>query len=94
MVMVEEQNPGKKGKGGGGGVKLERKVEPGEEAEDLALHPSCVTISTKEGLLSNTYLHERVKTTRVYIRDATPVSPYALISLVEVKCQWREEREG
>lgn len=33
------------------------------------------------GALSSKYLvyHERVKTTRVYIRDATPVSPYALI---------------
>ena len=31
--------------------------------------------------LSSQYLvyHERVKTTRVYIRDATPVSPYALM---------------
>jgi hypothetical protein len=31
--------------------------------------------------ISSKYLvyHERVKTTRVYIRDATPVSPYALI---------------
>ena len=52
----------------------------GEKQEDLALHPSCITGKTKGPLLSK-YLvyHERVKTTRVYIRDATPVSPYDLL---------------
>ncbi|KAL7546120.1 hypothetical protein ACHAWF_009456 [Thalassiosira exigua] len=52
----------------------------GEKAEDMALHPSSVA-SKSMGSFSSKYLvyHERVKTTRVYIRDATPVSPYALI---------------
>jgi uncharacterized membrane protein YgcG len=55
-------------------------VEDGQKQEDLALHPSCITGKAK-GALSSKYLvyHERVKTSRVYIRDATPVSPYALI---------------
>lgn len=59
---------------------LKAKPEAGEKQEDLALHPSCITGKVKGALMSN-YLvyHERVKTTRVYIRDATPVSPYALL---------------
>ena len=69
MVIVEES---KKGKGGGGGMVLKAKEEGGEKQEDLALHPSCITGKTKGPLLSK-YLvyHERVKTTRVYIRDAS-----------------------
>jgi hypothetical protein len=81
MVVVEDSKSagGKKG-GGGGGMVLKAKPEDGEKQEDLALHPSCITGKAK-GALSSKYLvyHERVKTTRVYIRDATPVSPYALI---------------
>ena len=76
MVIVEESKKGK----GGGGMALKAKEEGGEKQEDLALHPSCITGKSKGALLSK-YLvyHERVKTTRVYIRDATPVSPYALL---------------
>merc|ERR1711957_1128319 len=64
----------------GGGMTLKARVEDGEKQEEMALHPSCITGKAK-GALSSKYLvyHERVKTTRVYIRDATPVSPYALI---------------
>ena len=82
MVIVEGNNSGKKGgKGKGKGqAKLRARPEPGEKAEDMALHPSSVA-SKSMGSFSSKYLvyHERVKTTRVYIRDATPVSPYALI---------------
>jgi HrpA-like RNA helicase len=81
MVVVEDSTSagGTKG-GGGGGMVLKAKSEDGQKEEDLALHPSCITGKAK-GALSSKYLvyHERVKTTRVYIRDATPVSPYALI---------------
>ena len=45
----------------------------------VALHPSCV--ASKQTKFTSPYLiyHERVKTTRVYLRDATPVSPCALL---------------
>jgi len=45
----------------------------------VALHPSCV--ASKQTRFDSPYLiyHERVKTTRVYLRDATPVSPCALL---------------
>ena len=80
MVIVENNKGGKKGGKGKGQASLRARTEPGEKAEDMALHPSSVA-SKSMGSFSSKYLvyHERVKTTRVYIRDATPVSPYALI---------------
>jgi len=78
MVIVDDgkSSGGKKG----GGMTLKARTEDGEKQEEMALHPSCITGKARGGL-SSKYLvyHERVKTTRVYIRDATPVSPYALI---------------
>merc|ERR1711957_703365 len=76
MVFVDDGKGGKKG----GGGKLVARAEDGEKQEEMTLHPSCIAGKSK-GALSSKYLvyHERVKTTRVYIRDATPVSPYALI---------------
>jgi len=58
-------------------MKLTMKPEAGDQ-DKPALHPSSIA---NKGQLASKYLvyHERVKTTRVYIRDATPVSPYALI---------------
>jgi HrpA-like RNA helicase len=81
MVIVDDGKSSGGKKGGGGGMTLKaRSTEDGEKQEEMALHPSCITGKAK-GALSSKYLvyHERVKTTRVYIRDATPVSPYALI---------------
>ena len=80
MVIVDDGESGGGKRGGGGGMTLKARAENGEKQEDMALHPSCITGKAK-GALSSKYLvyHERVKTTRVYIRDATPVSPYALI---------------
>ena len=84
MVIVDDGNKSSSGKrsggGGGGGMTLKARPEDGEKQEEMALHPSCITGKSR-GVLSSKYLvyHERVKTTRVYIRDATPVSPYALI---------------
>ena len=80
IVIVDDGKSSSGKKGGGGGMTLKARVEDGEKQEEMALHPSCITGKAK-GALSSKYLvyHERVKTTRVYIRDATPVSPYALI---------------
>ena len=46
---------------------------------DVAIHPS--SINSKEAKFESRYLiyHERIKTTRMYVRDCTPVSPYALM---------------
>ena len=80
MVIVDDGKSSGGKKSGGGGMTLKARTEDGEKQEEMALHPSCITGKVK-GALSSKYLvyHERVKTTRVYIRDATPVSPYALI---------------
>lgn len=81
MVVVEDSKSGGGKMGGGGGMVLKARPEDGQKQEDLALHPSCITGKATKGSLSSKYLvyHERVKTTRVYIRDATPISPYALL---------------
>ena len=73
MVIVEDN-------GGKGQPTFRARPENGEKPEDMALHPSCIAGNFMKNL-SSKYLvyHERVKTTRVFIRDATPVSPYALI---------------
>lgn len=80
IVIVDDGKSAGGKKSGGGGITLKAKTDDGEAQEDLALHPSCITGKAKDSL-SSKYLvyHERVKTSRVFIRDATPVSPYALI---------------
>ena len=82
QIVIVDDGKSKGGKkGGGGGITLKaRRENNGDKQEDMALHPSCITGKSMNAL-SSKYLvyHERVKTTRVYIRDATPVSPYALI---------------
>ena len=49
------------------------------EPTEVAIHPSSV--NAKETRFTHAYLiyHEKVKTTRVYVRDCSPVSAYALI---------------
>ena len=76
--VVIAENPAKKK--GGGGIKLKAREEGKSEATEVALHPSCIASKQIKSLLSP-YLvyHERVKTTRVYIRDATPVPAHALL---------------
>jgi len=81
MVMLEDRKKGKGGGSKGSQPKLVGKPEHnGEKPEDMALHPSSIAGKCTSNM-SSKYLvyHERVKTTRVYIRDATPVSPYALL---------------
>ena len=71
---------------GGGDVKFRAREEDtsdsgGGEAVEVALHPSCVASKEPPGKLESLYLvyHERVETSRVFVRDATPVPPYSLI---------------
>ncbi|KAL9178288.1 hypothetical protein ACHAXT_001716 [Thalassiosira profunda] len=79
MVMLETKE-GKKGKGKSQPTLRGKPESNGEKPEDMALHPSSIAGKCLSSM-SSKYLvyHERVKTTRVYIRDATPVSPYALL---------------
>ncbi|KAK3244362.1 hypothetical protein CYMTET_46015 [Cymbomonas tetramitiformis] len=55
-----------------------RKPESGVPAE-VALHPSSV--NAKTSVFDSRFLvfHEKVKTTRVYLRDVSTVSPYSLM---------------
>jgi hypothetical protein len=68
-------------KNGGGGLKFKARDPSSSGAVEVALHPSCVAGKEKfNGLLSQYFVyHEMVKTTRVYVRDATPVTPHALL---------------
>ena len=57
---------------------------------DLTVHPCSVI--WKEKALESRYLiyHEMVKTTKIYVRDATPVSPLMLL-LFGGKLEVRDE---
>ncbi|GMH71901.1 hypothetical protein TL16_g05777 [Triparma laevis f. inornata] len=61
-------------------AKLVARSENGQKPEDIMLHPQCVA-AAKGQVLDSPYLiyHEKVKTTRIFMRDATPVSPHALV---------------
>lgn len=93
VVMVEEVAKSKNNKKNKGGttLKFRAREEDGAAPVDIALHPSCVASKAKgihgdranngKGGLGSNFLvyHERVKTTRVYVRDATPVPPLAML---------------
>ena len=84
VVTVDDpvEKKGKKGGGGGGGLKFRAREEGSPEPVEVALHPSCVAAkATKFDQLASKFwvFHERVKTTRVFVRDATPVSCHALL---------------
>jgi hypothetical protein len=70
------------GRGGGGAPKLKtRKLwEPNSSEEMVSLHPSSVLYG-RSGGYGTPFLvfHEKVKTSQVYLRDATAVSPFALL---------------
>lgn len=74
---------GKGGKGGGGGggsaPKFLIKEAGSAEPVAVAIHPSSV--NAKETRFESKFLvfAEKVRTTQVYVRDASPVSPYALM---------------
>jgi hypothetical protein len=94
VVTVDEPAPakGKGGGKGGGGLKFRAREENDSgggngkagsaTSVEVALHPSCVASKvTKFPALASKYwiYHERVQTTRVFVRDATPVHAYALL---------------
>ena len=61
-----------------GGIKCQIREESGEVVE-VAIHPSSV--NAKESYFDSQYLvfHEKIKTTRIFVRDCSTISPYALI---------------
>ena len=83
--MEKEETKKKKGLNAPFKLRIRDRNEDGTGASDpteVALHPSSVNAkATCAGDFSSPYLiyHEKVRTTRVYVRDCSPVSPYALI---------------
>jgi hypothetical protein len=69
---------GKGGKGGGGLKFMVREVGV-KEPVAVALHPSSV--NARESQFESKYLiyAEMIRTTQIYVRDSSPVSPYALM---------------
>jgi HrpA-like RNA helicase len=61
-------------------LKTRKLWEPGSKEEDCSLHPSSVLYG-RQGGFGQPFLvfHEKVKTSQVYVRDATAVSPFALL---------------
>jgi hypothetical protein len=60
--------------------KLQARSSDGMQPEDIKIHPQCVA-AARGVVLDSPYLiyHEKVKTSCVFMRDATPVSPHALV---------------
>jgi len=60
--------------------KLQARSADGTKPEEIKIHPQCVA-AAKGVVLDSPYLiyHEKVKTSCVFMRDATPVSPHALV---------------
>jgi hypothetical protein len=86
QVVTVDDPADKKGKkgggGGGGGLKFRAREEGSAELVEVALHPSCVAakVGKFDQLASKFWVfHERIKTTRVFVRDATPISCHALL---------------
>jgi len=80
IMMVEYPKSAKAGKVAKvGSLKFKIREEGHDAPTEVALHPS--SINSKCVRFESNYLvyHERVKTTRLYVRDCTPVSPYALM---------------
>jgi hypothetical protein len=70
---------GKGGGGKGGRLKFLVREVGGSEPVAVALHPSSV--NARESRFESKYLiyAEMIRTTQVYVRDSSPVSPYALM---------------
>ena len=85
QVIAVEREESKKKKGMNAPVKLRirDRNEDGTGASDpveVALHPSSVNANVEKQIASSYLIyHEKVRTTRVYVRDCSPVSAYALI---------------
>ncbi|KAH8085587.1 helicase [Aureococcus anophagefferens] len=79
VALVETKESSSKGKGkGGGGSKLKIRDEDGAEMA-VALHPSSVNARLSRFESPYVVFAEKLKTAQVYLRDTTPVSPYALM---------------
>lgn len=82
QVMTVTAPPRAKGGGGkppsAGQLKFHIREDSGDVVE-VAIHPSSV--NAREGAFDSPYLVflEKVRTTRVYVRDCSTVSPYALL---------------
>lgn len=75
------ENGGKGGKGGGGGGSLKFMVREvgAPEPVPVALHPSSVNAQEKDFESKYLIYAEMIRTTQIYVRDSSPVSPYALM---------------
>ena len=85
-VEVQPPKPGRDGKPGYARPPLlfqRSEVAQGEGArgEDgrMSMHPASVNFETKEWESNYIMFFEKVKTTKVYLRDSTMVSPYPLL---------------
>lgn len=76
-VTAGAPKPGKPAKADS--LKFHIREQDSGEVVQVAIHPSSV--NAREARFESQYLvfHEKIKTTRIYIRDCTPVSPFALI---------------
>jgi hypothetical protein len=89
--------PTKKGAASSSAVKLH--VRPADrtlsEPDPASVHPSSVNSSLDGSQWRSCYVafHERVKTTKVYVRDSTPVPPLAMMLLAGGELQ-RENGAG
>jgi HrpA-like RNA helicase len=88
VVKIEapKSKPRKKGRGGGGGsgggapkLKTCKLWDANSKEEMVALHPSSVLYGQSDFTQPFLVFHEKVKTSQVYVRDATVVSPFALL---------------
>lgn len=77
-VIEDKEDSHNGGKGRGGGYNDEAVKLITREGEECALHP-CSTNFDDHSLTGYLMYHERVKTSSVYLRDCTAVSPYPLM---------------
>ena len=66
---------------GGGGVLHARDPSGGSAPQPASVHPSSVNSRVGAEQWSSLFLvfHERVRTSKVYVRDCSPVPPLALL---------------
>jgi ATP-dependent RNA helicase DHX36 len=83
VVKIEAASGGGGGKGGKGAkaprLKTRKIWEAGSKEETVSLHPGSVLGGTTNFGGSFLVFHEKVKTSQVYVRDASVVSTFALL---------------
>jgi rubredoxin len=90
-VIEDKDNSNNGGKGRGGGYNDEAVKLITREGEECALHP-CSTNFDDHSLTGYLMYHERVKTSAVYLRDCTAVSPYPLMLFGGYLRVWHREQ--